>query len=80
MCLSVREQRLLDGIDETTRRSDPRLTSMLAIFTRLTADEAMPDRERLTTLAGRARSALHDTAAAITAFSGRAAGHGRRPS
>jgi Protein of unknown function (DUF3040) len=80
MCLSAREQRLLDGIDERTRRSDPRLASMLTIFTRLTADETMPDRERISTLAGRTRSALHGAAAAITGLRARAASHGGRAS
>ena len=80
MCLSVREQRLLDTIDETTSRSDPRLASMLATFARLTADEAMPDRERLSTLAGRARTALHGATAPILLLLARTPGHSGRAS
>ena len=47
MCLSFREQLLLDRIRQAVSRSDPRLVSMLAIFSLLTAAEAMPDREQL---------------------------------
>ena len=55
MCLSVREQRQLDTIDEAVSRSDAQLASMLATFGRLTAGEPMPDREQLARLDGRAR-------------------------
>ena len=54
MDLSARDQRLLDQAREDVARSDPRLASMLATFARLTADEAMPDREQLSAPAGRA--------------------------
>lgn len=47
MCLSLSEWRELHKIDKTVRRSDPRLASLLAIFTRLAASEAMPGHERL---------------------------------
>lgn len=58
MSLSPGEQRVLRGIDEATRRSDPGLASLLAIFARLTAGEATPERERLRRPASRARAAL----------------------
>ena len=64
MCLSAREQRLLEQIGEDLGRSDPRLASMLAVFGRCTAGEAMPGREQLRTLASRARAALRAAAAA----------------
>lgn len=44
MILSRREQRLLREIDAALSASDPRLASMLAIFTRLTANEPLPRR------------------------------------
>jgi hypothetical protein len=47
MCLSLTEWRELCKIDKTVSCSDPRLASLLAIFTRLAASEAMPDHERL---------------------------------
>jgi hypothetical protein len=62
MDLSARDQRLLDQAREDVARSDPRLASMLATFARLTADEAMPDREQLSAPAapaGRAGRVRH---------------------
>ena len=47
MCLSLGEWRALHKIDRTIRRADPRLASLLTIFTRLAAGEAMPAHERL---------------------------------
>jgi hypothetical protein len=47
MSLPVGQQRTLDGIAETLRRTEPRLTVMFAIFTRLTKDEPPPCREQL---------------------------------
>lgn len=58
MPISFGEQRVLRRIDEAVCRSDPRLAPMLATFARLTAAEAMPERERLRTLARRVRSVL----------------------
>jgi hypothetical protein len=74
--LSARDQRLLDQAREDVARSDPRLASMLATFARLTADEAMPDREQLSAPGGpggragrvrrRAGRVRHAVAAAMT--------------
>ena len=47
MTLAYRQERLLRRADHALRRSDPDLATMLSIFTRLTAAEAMPARERL---------------------------------
>jgi hypothetical protein len=47
MTLPYREARLLRRVDHALRRSDPDLASLLSIFARLSAAEAMPDRERL---------------------------------
>jgi hypothetical protein len=69
MCLSARDQRLLDQAGEDVARSDPRLASMLAIFARLTAGEAMPDREQVSVPAGpgrRAGTVLRELASAMT--------------
>lgn len=66
MRLSVREQRQLDTIGESVSQSDVQLASMLATFSRLTADEPMPDREQLTRLASsRAGRAWHAVGAAM---------------
>ena len=47
MTLPYREERLLRRVDHALRRSDPDLASLLSIFARLNAAEAMPARERL---------------------------------
>ena len=47
MSLSRREQRLLAATGDEVRRSDPRLASKLAIFTRLTAGQDMPGGEQM---------------------------------
>ena len=73
MDLSSREQRLLDRISESEGQSDPRLTWMLAAFGRLTAGEAMPDREQLGIPGDRIKAALHaaaSPAARLTAWAG----------
>jgi hypothetical protein len=49
MSLPAGQQRVLDGIAEALRRTEPRLTSMFAIFARLSKDEPPPRREQLTT-------------------------------
>jgi hypothetical protein len=69
MCLSARDQRLLDQAGEDVARSDARLASMLAIFARLTAGEAMPDREQMSAPGGpggRAGPVLRALASAMT--------------
>ena len=45
MSISEREQETLDSIEDGLTRSAPKLASMLAMFSRLTADEEMPTRE-----------------------------------
>jgi hypothetical protein len=47
MSLPVGQQRVLDGIAETLRLSEPRLAAMFAIFTRLTKNEPRPGREEV---------------------------------
>jgi Protein of unknown function (DUF3040) len=42
MSLSTREQQALDGIENRLAGSDPKLTALLATFTRLTSGEGMP--------------------------------------
>lgn len=58
MCLSLSEWRELSKIDKAMRRTDPRLASLLAIFTRLAASEAMPGHERLRYRGSQIRAAL----------------------
>jgi len=45
MSISEREQETLDSIGDGLARSAPKLASMLAMFSRLSADEEMPVRE-----------------------------------
>lgn len=47
MSLSERDQRVLDSIEDRLAGSTPELASLLATFTRLVADEALPAREKL---------------------------------
>jgi hypothetical protein len=47
MGLPVGQQRILDGIADALRASEPRLTSMFAIFARLTSNEPRPSQEQL---------------------------------
>lgn len=47
MGLSEREQRALDSIEDGLAGSDPKLASLLATFTRLTAGDALPARETI---------------------------------
>lgn len=47
MSLPTRQQRILDRIEHLLRDSDPRLTSLFAIFSRLTREEEMPRVEEL---------------------------------
>ena len=46
MSLSAHEQQALDSIGQDLSVTDPELTSLLATFTRLTAGEDMPAREK----------------------------------
>jgi hypothetical protein len=47
MNIGEREQQTLEAIGDELARSAPKLASMLAMFSRLTADEAMPPRRPL---------------------------------
>jgi hypothetical protein len=47
MTLPYREERLLRRVDQALRQSDPDLASLLSVFARLNAAEAMPAGERL---------------------------------
>jgi hypothetical protein len=47
MGLSAHERHVLDVIESKLADSDPRLTSMMARFTRLAAGQALPARERI---------------------------------
>ena len=53
MSLPARERRRLSGIQCALDRSDPRLASLFATFSRLTRDEEMPHFERLRVRADR---------------------------
>jgi hypothetical protein len=54
MSLPASQRRILEKIENALRGSDPRLTSLFAIFSRLNIDEEMPRIEQL-----RARASLH---------------------
>jgi hypothetical protein len=47
MSLPTSQQRVLERIENRLRDSDPRLTALFVIFTRLTRDEEMPGVEEL---------------------------------
>jgi hypothetical protein len=47
MGLSAQDRQALDFIEDRLAASDPKLASMLATFSRLTAEEAMPLRENI---------------------------------
>lgn len=47
MGLPVRQRRVLERIESTLRRSDPKLAARYAIFARLNRDEEMPRSEQL---------------------------------
>src|SRR5260370_1385048 len=53
MSLPARERRRLNGIQGALDRSDPRLASLFATFSRLTREEDMPPVERLRVRADR---------------------------
>jgi len=76
MGLSRRQRRLLSRIDEAVRRSDSRLTSMLAIFGQLTAGEELPGHEQLRTSRRRLRTGRPRAAAAMIAMLFIRAAHG----
>jgi hypothetical protein len=47
MSLAAREQQILDGMETALQAGETRLTSMFAIFTRLSRDEEIPGMEEL---------------------------------
>ena len=65
MSISEREQQALGSIEEDLAGSVPELAAKLAVFTRLTAGEAMPPRERVW------RSARMSSASPATVSAGR---------
>jgi hypothetical protein len=56
MRLSRRERRNLRHINRTLRGADPRLASMLDMFSRLAAGDAMPPHEQLRAAGGHAQA------------------------
>jgi hypothetical protein len=58
MWLSRRERRNLRRINRTLRGADPRLASMLDMFSRLAAGDAMPPHEQLRTAGGHTQATL----------------------
>ena len=52
MSISGREREVLDSMESELAGSDPRLASMLVMFSRLTADERMPAREPVRSAGG----------------------------
>jgi hypothetical protein len=75
---SLRQERILRRADRALRRSDPDLASMLSIFARLAAAEAMPAREQLRPQPTRVRRVLLWPVSAVTFVVAFAAGGGRR--
>lgn len=65
MSLRRREQRQLQLTDRAVSRSDPQLAGMLAVFSRVAADEPMPCHEELRTLANGMPGRMRPAAAAI---------------
>ena len=58
MRLSLRERRNLRCINRTLRGADPRLASMLDMFSRLAAGDAMPRHEQLRAAGGHPQAPL----------------------
>ena len=58
MSLAAREQQILDGIETALQAGETRLTSMFAIFTRLSRNEEIPGTEELAVRSRRPRSWL----------------------
>jgi hypothetical protein len=64
MSLADREQQILDGMETALQAGETRLTSMFAIFTRLSRDEEIPGTEELAVRSRRPRSWLRAPRAA----------------
>lgn len=73
MSLSTAQQRVLDGIADGLRRTEPKLAAMYAMFTRLCGSEGLPIREQVTR-----RPAWPFFAAFVAVVTGRLAERGRR--
>jgi hypothetical protein len=58
MSLAAREQQILDGMETALQAGETRLTSMFAIFTRLSRDEEIPGTKELAARSRRPRSWL----------------------
>ncbi len=59
MGLPARQRRILEKIENALRGTDPRLTSLFAIFSRLNRDEDMPRIEELRARASMLLARLH---------------------
>jgi hypothetical protein len=59
MGLPARQRRVLEKIENALRGTDPRLTSLFAIFSRLNRDEEMPRIEELRARAAMLLARLH---------------------
>jgi hypothetical protein len=70
MSLPSSQQRILDRIDGMLRDSDPRLTAMFVIFTRLARDEEMPRMEELRTRLARLRAWMSRRTAPVRRLAG----------
>lgn len=73
MSLPDAQQRILDGIADGLRRTEPKLAAMYAIFTRLCGGDGPPIREQLTR-----RRAWPLFAAFVAVVTGRLTERGRR--
>jgi hypothetical protein len=74
MSLPRRERRTLKGIETGICSSDPGLALWMALFSRLTADEDMPEHERGPQAIARMRAITCELAAGIVCGLGRVAG------
>jgi Protein of unknown function (DUF3040) len=72
MSLPRRERRVLTATEAAVCRSDPALASMMAIFSRLAADEDMPAHERAPVTFARVLAAMMAAVAAVIHFAARA--------
>jgi hypothetical protein len=75
MSLAAREQQILDGMETALQAGETRLTSMFAIFTRLSRDEEIPGTEELAVRSQRPRSWLKAPRAGLAGMPG----GGQRP-
>jgi|SRR5215469_13841083 len=73
MSLPAAQQRILDGIADGLRRTEPKLAAMYATFTRLCGGDGPPIREQLTR-----RRAWPILAALVAVLTGRLTERGRR--